>query len=703
MQRPDIDDYNDLGNYPEDERKQSPVELLLRWSQMHNLVGEIDRNDIIKIGRDVVKFAKLDDASREDWLKKSEKAMDLALQVVEQKSTPWPNASNIKYPIITSAALQFQARAYPVIIQDNKVVKSKVTGADPDGVKVAQGKRIEDHLNYQLLEENEDWECDVDRMLIALPIEGCQFKKTYYHHGKGYNVSELVRPKDFIVKNDTKSLDTVPRATHRLYFHPYEIDDKQQSGLWDDDVTLHITQDERDEETLQEFYEQFCYLDLNDDGKKEPYFVTVHVKSCEVVRISPAYLPQDIIVSIDGDLVPIDQVIIGLGDVDQGQRAQILSVAELIKVNRVNIYTKFSMFPSPDGSFYDIGFGQIAGPISDAIDTNFNQLIDAGTLSNSSGGFIRDGVSVSGQRGDLRFTMGEFKRVKVPSYASLNDSVFQIKHAEPSVVLFQLLGFLVNAGKEITGIQDIMTGGAASPNEPASTTLARLEQGLKVFNAIYKRIFRSLKSELRKIYKLNARYLQPEQYYTVLDSGEQGVVTLADYRNDRTDVQPVADPQMASNLMSLAKAQALLPLKGEPGINNDEINKIYINSLDVPNADKLIIPADQRQPPPPDPVLNLAVMRAASEHAKTQADIIETYSKVIKNLADAESKEAGEQLEKYKQDLEAMIARWSTNASEQAGVLPVEAAPGNAGVPQSPGQVPGGVPQGVPGPMQGVV
>lgn len=628
------------------------LETLVRFAELGNICSELDKGRVTEIGRDAVRFAKIDDNSRADWLKKSETAMDAALQVVEKKTKPWPGASNVKYPLITVAALQFHARAYPAIIQGNKVVKAQVTGADQDGEKSKQGERVADHMNYQLLDENPEWEEEFDKLLLALPIEGCEFKKTYYSPSRGYNVSEWIRPNDLIVNAKAKSLETCPRITHRVWFYPYEISEKQQLGLWNEDVNLQISQDDLDQETLQEFYEQHTFLDLNNDGHKEPYIVTVHRKSEEVVRIAPRYEIENVLVNQSGVIT---------------------------KIPPIKMFTKYELFPSPDGCFYGLGFGQLVGPLADSVDTNINQLIDAGTLANTPGGFIRDGVSIDGRRSTVTFKQGEFKRVKLGAAGTFTDAIFQFKFPEPSLVLFQLLGFLVQAAKEITSVQNIMTGGAVPENQAATTTMVQVEQGLKVFSAIYKRIYRSLKKEFQLLFKLNARYLQPEQYFTVLDNGEQGVITLSDYRDDGTNIQPVADPQLATSLLAYAKAQMLLSQKNDPGLNADEINKFFLEALEVPSVDRFVVPQDKRQQGP-DPLLVLEAMKAASKHSLDQATALNRIADSIKKLAEAEGIEIGPQLEFYKAQLDVLHKEWGAHGYNQGRGLPVEAGQGNQGV-----------------------
>lgn len=629
------------------EETEKPLIKLLRLAGSANICDELEDNQLTKIGRDVVKWTGLDDGSRDDWKKKAKDAMDLALQVVEEKSFPWQGASNVKYPLISVAALQFHARAYPAIVNGNKIVKGLVNGEDQDGGKLAQAKRVAGYMNWQLLEEMPEWDEQMDKLLLALPIEGCEFKKSYFDPGTGRNVSEWVRPEDFIVDYKTKSLSTCPRMTHRLWFYPQEITEKQRMEIWRD-VDLNISVTETEEEELQEFYEQHTLLDLDEDGYKEPYCVTVHVKSANVVRVKSAFYPEDIWVQHEGQPVQVKKLL----EADQYPQGD----ETISKIERIQYFSKYSFIPAPDGGFYDIGFGQLIVPLSTAVDTTINQMLDAGTLANLSGGFVRSGVSVQQRRGKIQFEMGEFKEIKVPGNTPISEALYQMRFDGPSPVLFQLLGMLIQGTKDITGVQDIMVGGQQQ-NETATTTMARVEQSLKVFSAIFKRVYRGLGEELQKLYKLNGIYLQPQAYYRVLDDDSPGVVSLEDFKNDGADIRPVADPTLGTTMQKMARAELLMGLKGDPTINVEEVNKRFLDAAEVENPESLIVPADQRPQPPADTSgleLELKTLRLQDEaheiHAKTAA----AYAKALESMASAESKEVGMQLNQYKAQLETL-------------------------------------------------
>src|SRR3972149_5442114 len=122
------------------DKKRSPaiatiLTKLLTYEQSQNIAelilnDEDGQEDLNKIGYEVEREYKIDKKSRADWEVTAERAMKVALQVREPKNYPFPNAANIKYPLVTVAALQFGARAYPAIVDGNRVVKAQVLGSD---------------------------------------------------------------------------------------------------------------------------------------------------------------------------------------------------------------------------------------------------------------------------------------------------------------------------------------------------------------------------------------------------------------------------------------------------------------------------------------------------------------------------------------------------------------------------------------------
>jgi chaperonin GroES len=191
------------------------LELKRSVLESDNLVEGLSDQELRDIGNRVVSMVTEDKESRAEWEEQNDRWMKLATQVMEAKDHPWPNAANIKYPLLSTAALQFHARAYPAMINDGRITKPKVIGqATQEKNKKAQRTSL--HMNWQLMEQMDEWQEDMDRMLYVLPIIGLTYKKTYFSPIKGRNVSQMLLPRDVIINYHAEDYERATK-THRMY------------------------------------------------------------------------------------------------------------------------------------------------------------------------------------------------------------------------------------------------------------------------------------------------------------------------------------------------------------------------------------------------------------------------------------------------------------------------------------------------------
>ena len=549
---------------------------------------EEGRQKLRDIGAEASQGFELDLDSRKDWEKCVDEWTKLARQAVEPKTWPWPKASNIKYPILSTAALQFAARAYPSLLpSDGKVVKAKAIGKDSDGAKSKVAEAVSIYMSYQLLQEMDGWEEEMDKLLIMLPIVGTMFKKTYWDSLKEQNCSSIVLPKNLVVNYWTKTLRDSERISEILEMSPRKVKERQQSGMWLDVDLSSAPQPETtskggehknsppsvDSTTPYTIIEQHTYLDLDDDGYKEPYIVTFHKESHKVVRIAARF--DDTTIKLDED-------------------------GKIQKIDAIQYYTKFGFIPNPDGSFYDIGFGVLLGPINESVNTLINQLVDSGTLNNLQSGFLGKGLRL--RMGETRFQPGEWKVVNSTG-DDLKKQIVPMPSKEPSNVLFQLMGSLITSGKELASIAEIFTGKMPGQNTPATTTMATVEQGMKVFTAVYKRIYRSLSEEFKKLARLNELYLNPQTYVDVVDME----VGPDDFKMSSHNIYPGADPTAVSQTEKLLKAQGLMELLPLGILDPIKVGLRVLEAQEQPNYQELlrqdIAQTGQMPEPAPDPKL----------------------------------------------------------------------------------------------------
>jgi len=564
-----------------------------------NIAEDLDDEKLKKIANQVVDGFDIDKDSRKPWEKDLKTWTELALQVANDKTFPWPNAANIKYPLLATAAMQFAARAYPTLVpSDGKIVKCKVIGSDPYNQKAERADRISKHMSYQVTDEMDDWEEDMDKLLITLPIAGTCFKKTYWDASKQRNCSKLVLPKTLVVNYYCRNIEDAERITEVFYLTKRQIKERQNRGIFldidlgdpiidsTDDMTTSINKvfqhdTAEDETTPYTLLEQHTYLDLDEDGYSEPYIVTTEYASRKVLRIVPRF---------DHEGVELD---------DKGK---------VTAIQAIQYYTKYPFIPNPDGGFYDIGFGCLLGPLNNSANTLINQLVDAGSLSNLQAGFIGKGLRI--KMGESRFQPGEWKAVNAVG-DDLKKQIFPLPVREPSQVLFNLLDLLLKSGKELASVAEIFVGKMPGQNTPATTTMASIEQGMKVFTAIYKRIYRSLTSEFRKIYRLNRKYLNPQEEIDVLDQPIQ----QSDYLGSVNDIVPAADPNAVSSQEKQAKVQAIMQILQLGTIDPMWATKKYMEAHEIQDWQQGL---KQAQQPQPDPKMEAIKAKAQVDQQKAQ-------------------------------------------------------------------------------------
>ena len=599
-----------------------------------NIADSLDDEKLDKIGVQVVEGYLTDLTSRSQWEKKYDDWIKLATLVTEQKSYPWNKASNVKYPLIATAAMQFSARAYPTLIPSNgKVVLAEVIGKDLQGEKKNRADRISKHMSYQLLKEQINWEEDMDRLLITVPIVGNCFKKTYWDKETEQNCSKLILAKDLIVNYWSKSLEATERVTERIEMSPRKLRERQLAGIFkeieletpsseirtiDRKNISDIAPSKDDETTPHILLEQHTFLDLDNDDYSEPYIITVEEKSRKVLRIAARFRQEDVVMDSDGE--------------------------KIIRINPIQYYTKFGFIPNPDGGFYDIGFGLLLGPLNESVNTLINQLIDSGSLANLQSGFIGKGLRL--KAGEQKLAPGTWIPVNATG-DDLKKQIVPLPAKEPSTVLFQLLGTLITSGKELASVAEIFVGKMPGQNTPATTTMASIEQGMKVFTAIYKRIYRALAKEYKKLFKLNSIYLDEKTYVNILDEP----IGPEDYNQEDYDVCPGADPSAISSTEKLVKAQGLLELLPLGTLNIQEVTKRILDAQDQPQPDLLL----NQGPPPPDP-------KAMEAQAKMQ---LEQQKAQMKMQIDAMKAEMDQRSNEQKMMMEAQMKQLELSFKEQ--------------------------------------
>ena len=552
-----------------------------------NLVEFLDKGDLGKLADDVLESIRSDKDSRSEWEKTYVDGLKyLGMKFDEMRSQPFQGSSGVIHPILAESVTQFQAQAYKELLPPKGPVKTEIIGARNAEVEM-QAERVTQFMNFYIMNVMQEYDPELDMLLFYLPIAGSAFKKVYYDQALSRAVSKFIAPEDLVVPYEAPDILSAERVTHVISMSKNEIRKQQLAGFYADvelrgdvyvrnrsDIEEEIDEIEGMEPSYSEnrdrtVYEVHTILDLpgyediGEDGEptglKLPYIVTIDEASQQVLAIRRNYAEQD----------PLKQ--------------------------KINYFVQYKFLPGL--GFYGLGLSHMIGGLSKASTSILRQLIDAGTIANLPSGFKARGMRIRDE--DEPLQPGEFRDIDTTG-GSLRENLIPLPIKEPSNVLMQLLGMLVDSGKRFASIADTNVGDM-NQAMPVGTTVALLERGTKVMSAIHKRLHYSQKMEFQLLARVFSEYLPPMYPYNT-GSGPQEV-KQTDF-DGRVDVIPVSDPNIFSQSQRITMAQELMQLvQSNPDIHGPQgiyeaYRRMYA-ALGVSDIDSLLQPPPQPQPPMP--------------------------------------------------------------------------------------------------------
>lgn len=544
--------------------KQTIPQDLARYMRSDNIAPLLDSDLVTKIGVKASGFAAIDKESNQEWLDVYEKGKKLLDNTNERKTYPWDGASNVIIPILQAAVIQFNSRTNPEIIKGEDVVKIANMKVNPTKEEAKRAKRLSAHMSYQLVGVDPTWRRDTDKLISNVGLAGTSFRKTYYDPIDDSPKSIMCLPEDVYVNKSVSCLKTASRITHKYTLSLNEIWSRMKAGVFTDYKIEELTR-QKDEEKIdmdddQDIEEQHCYLDLDEDGYKEPYIVIYHKKTQKVLRIVARY----------------------------DENSFVYKNNKMIKINPIQYFTAYHFIPDAAGGFWSVGLAALLYHLNFAGNSMLNNLVDAASLQNLGGGFISTRARV--KKREVKRRIGEYVAINVPSGSSMRDNIYDAPAANPSPILFQLLGFVNEKAQDVSNVNNLMLGQMPGPNVQPTTVMTLLEQGGKVYSSILTRLYYSFQEEYKKLFDLNKKYL--DEYNEFYFQKEAGEVSREDYEADNYGIFPVLDPNMDSQAKRLMQSQALQNIKQDPGVSVYEINKRMLDAMQVQDIDDIL-------PPPP--------------------------------------------------------------------------------------------------------
>ena len=539
-----------------------------------NIAKDMDKEELGLIGQRICRTFQRDWDSMGDWRESVQRGLDLMKQEYNSRSTPWQGASNFKSPILTEASVGFGDKASLELLRSRNLVKTDIIGKDPDGTKKALSERITEAMNYQVNYQIKDWRKEQKRLLYMLSNTGTIFKKTIFNPLEQKPDSFTIQYPDFAINQSTTSLEKCRAFTQILDIDANGAKERMEAGIWRE-CELYPEDSEGDkgsneaeetdsaEENEERFLEQQCFLDLDDDGYEEPYIVTVHERTNEVLRIVARFDIKSFIVKVKSGVIMEltdainDQMTAfirqnGGPEMMQANGIEIpespdLKEFKLIRIEPLQTISKYGFIPSPDGTFLDLGYSHLLGAITQAVNATTNQLVDSGTLRNTGGGLLAKGFRK--KMGPVRMRIGEWVSTEL-SAADLQQGIMPNPNPEPSQTLFALNEKLENQARNFAAIVD--ASGQIQANTAPTTALAIIQENLISTSALLGRVLDAESDEFQILYRINQRFFDPQMYKMILDEPEAD--SKADFNNESMDIVPTATAEMSSKLQRIQVA-----------------------------------------------------------------------------------------------------------------------------------------------------
>jgi hypothetical protein len=483
-----------------------------------NLANNMDERTLKDMAMELIQEYKKDKLSRKEWEDAYIKGLDLLGTKYQEVTKPFKGASGVTHPLLAESVTQFQAQAYKELVPSDGPVRTQTVGLVTPAIE-QQSERVKDYMNYLLMEEMEEFTTDMDQMLFYLPLSGSTFKKIYYDAMLDRPVSKFVPAEDLVVPYFASDLKDCERITHVVKMTQNEVLKKQAAGFYrdieliesntePDDVQKKLNQLEGIKRTGDDYLHNILemHVDLHledyeenfDDKAKKikiPYIVTIDEGSGEVLSIYRNYRADD------------------------------------PSYSRIEYFVHYKFLPGL--GFYGFGLTHMIGGLSQTATQALRQLIDAGTLKNLPAGFKSRGIRVRDD--DQPIQPGEFRDVDAPG-GNIRDQFFNLPFTEPSVTLYNLLGFVVQAGQKFAAITDSNIGNDVQ-NRAVGTTMALMERGSRVMSGVHKRCYYAMRLEFKILARICGESLPPMYPYDVYGGPRE--IKAADFDN-RVDILPVA-------------------------------------------------------------------------------------------------------------------------------------------------------------------
>ena len=533
-----------------------------------NMAESYDEYELSKLAMRYIDLLKTDKDAREQRDKQYEEGIKrTGMGNDAPGGATFMGASKVVHPAMAEGCVDFAAKAIKEMFPPDGPVRTKVLGK-MDDIKAERAERKRDYLNWQITEQIEEFRDEQEQLLTQLPLGGSQYFKIWFDEQKKRPCVEFLPIDRVILPFAASNFYTAQRAAEVHEITAWEFNRRVSSGMYRSIEMGASTMEpeqtraqkatdkvegkkwEDNEDGLRKVYHIYTYLELEDDkyskGESVPYIMMIDELDNEVIGLYRNWEEED------ETMTKLDWIV------------------------------EFKFIPWRGA--YAIGLPHLIGGLSAALTGSLRALLDSAHINNAATMLKLKGAKMSGQSQQVDVT--QIVEIEgAPGVQDIRQIAMPMPFNPPSVVLFQLLGWLDKAAKGVVSTSEEKIADV-NANAPVGTTQALIEQGAAVFSSIHARLHESQARVLKILCRLNRWHFNEMRMSDVVADLE---ITREDFQKN-TDVIPVSDPHIFSETQRMAQMQAVLSLadKHPDQFNMNKVLARSMKQMKIPNINELL-------------------------------------------------------------------------------------------------------------------
>jgi hypothetical protein len=533
-----------------------------------NIADTLDEKDLDALATELVRKVDYDKESRKRRDKQYEEGIKrTGLGDDAPGGASFQGATKVVHPLLTEACVDFSSRAIRELFPAEGPVRDYIPGK-ATRMRVEKAHRKTNYLNWQCTQQMSEFRSELEQLLTQTPLAGVGYLRIVPDGQKRRPVPCFVAVDDVYLPYAASSFYSAERVTYVEHITEQEFKYRVREGIYRDidlsppSQAPELTKPEAANQKI-EGKELSTY---NEDGLRNMYEVSVMAELEETYGLAPYRI------SIDAITHKVAAVVRNW-EQDDSAKEMMHWMSEWPFV--------------PWRGAYPIGLTHMIGSLSGAATGALRALLDSAHINNLPTLLKLKGTNFSGQSLELNVT-----QVTEVEGAIATDDIrklmMSVPFNPPSATLFSLLGFLVDAGKGVVQTTFEKFADSSNANMPVGTTLALIEQGMKVFSAIHARLHVAMAKTLAILHRINRMYLTDEDVRK--QTGEQ-MVRRRDFEGP-LDVIPVSDPEIFSDVQRFAQMQVVAQrAQANPLYDQRKVELMILNQTRIPDAENLLMPA----------------------------------------------------------------------------------------------------------------